>query len=75
MKLDYGLFMGEAEGFLDTRESRINAVINDFVAGARRGEDINDGIFQFDVFSNNDLDDVTSAELDRIKRAVENRLY
>jgi hypothetical protein len=75
MRLDYGLYMAEAEGLLDTRESRINAVINDFVTGARRGEDINDGEFQFIVFDKHDLNDATPAELNRIKRAVEHRLY
>lgn len=74
----YGLYMMEATGMdkmVTTKEARINASINDFVALAREGYDIND--IQEDVLNkhNLSLQELTSRDKARIKREVERKFY
>ena len=74
MELAYGLFMAEAEGYLNTREGRIQGTINDFVRYNRMGFDINNTALQLKVFRENNLSDLSDREMMRIKVAVENRI-
>ena len=77
--LPYFLYMAEAEGMPDvvnTRTSRINAIINDFVKAARAGDNINDADIQNTIFAKNnvDTDTLTEREKHEIARRVENLL-
>ena len=52
MRLDYFLYMAEAEGMddlVDTYEARMNAVINEFEGAYRSGEDINNYYLQQEI--------------------------
>lgn len=76
MKLSYGLYMAEAEtGYLNTRDSRFNALINDFVVAAKSGMDINDYNIQQELFNKNDLNDLSSKEEVKLIKEVEKRLW
>lgn len=73
MRLDYFLYMSEAEGqdqFVSTRTARINAAINDFVDMARKGYDINSGALQNSIFNRHSLDSLSKEECDYIRRRV-----
>lgn len=74
MNLAYGLFMAEAEGYLNTREGKIQSAINDFVRYARMGFDINNSALQLKVYRENGLSDLTNREIMRIKVGVEMRI-
>lgn len=74
MKLAYGLFMAEAEGYLDTRENRIQRSINELVRLYNKGVDINLLSTQKSVFNRCQLFNLSNAELMQIKTAVENRI-
>lgn len=74
MNLAYGLFMAEAEGYLNTREGRIQGAINDFVRYARMGFDINNSALQLKVYRENGLSNLTDREMIRIKTGVETRI-
>lgn len=52
MRLDYFLYMAEAEGhdeLVDTYEARMNGVIKDFIHEYRMGEDINNHYLQAEI--------------------------
>lgn len=73
----YMRFMAEAEGvesIASTRQTHINAAINDFVSLARRGEDINQCKSQ--VFNRHNLSEssLSSRECKYIKREVMKRV-
>ena len=72
MKLDYFLYMNEAEGtgWVDTRSARINAAIKDFIMMARKGYDINDDDIQAAILSDHNIQDVTMHECEYIARKV-----
>ena len=74
MELAYGLFMAEAEGYLDTREGRIQRSINEFVRLYNKGVDINLPSVQKSVFNRCQLFNLSNAELMQIRTAVENRI-
>lgn len=74
MNLAYGLFMAEAEGYLNTREGRIQGVINDFVRYARLGFDINNTALQLKVFRENGLSNLSDLETMRIQIGVQERI-
>lgn len=74
MNLAYGLFMADAEGYLNTREGKIQSAINDFVRYARMGFDINNSALQLKVYRENGLSDLTNREIMRIKIGVEKRI-
>jgi len=74
MELAYGLFMAEAEGYLDTREGRIQRSINEFVRLYNKGVDIHLLSIQKSVFNRCQLFDLSNAELMQIKTAVESRI-
>ena len=71
-RTDYFLYMAEKEGLnhiVNTRQSRINAVINEFF----NSENINDPAIQENIFEKYDLLDITQKELNYIQREVEKR--
>ena len=73
MRLDYFLYMAEASGLdnlVSTRESAINATINDFVSMANRGYNINDDDIQTMIFDRHNLQDLSEKEIQRIIRKV-----
>lgn len=73
----YFLYMAESSGLDDlvtTKEARINAAINDFVAFARKGYDINDMVEDILNKHNLDIDELSDRECARIKREVERRV-
>lgn len=74
MKLDYGLFMAEKEGYLNTRESKIQSAIQEFIRLYNCRCDINSSLIQAEVFQNCKLDLVTTEEENRIKEEVERRI-
>lgn len=74
MKLDYGLFMAEKEGYLDTRESKIQSAIQEFVRLHNCGYNINSSLIQAEVFQKCKLDLVTTKEENRIIEEVEKRI-
>ena len=78
MRLDYFLYMAEAEGVdrvVSTRTAKINAIIKAFINAAKDGYNINDTEIQDDIFDKHDLNDLSSEELDYIKEAVEKNFY
>lgn len=72
MKLDYFLYMNEAEstGWVDTRSARINAAIKDFIRMAKEGYDINDDDIQAAILSDHRIQDVSFNECEYIARKV-----
>ena len=77
MKLDYFLYMAESEGLSDittTRQTKINAIINDFITAAKNGYDINDVDLQNFIFNKYDLDDLTVKENQYITRTVQRKI-
>jgi hypothetical protein len=74
MKLDYGLYMAEQEGLLDTdRKNKILDIINEFIDAYYSGSDINNFIFQNEIFNKYCFYPTTS-EVSLIKREVEKRI-
>ena len=74
MELAYGLFMAEAEGYLDTRENRIQRSINELVKLHNKGVDINLLSVQKSIFNRCQLFNLSNTELMQIRTAVENRI-
>ena len=74
MDLAYGLFMAEAEGYLDTREGKLQRAVNQFVDYYRRGYDIDSPCIQRKVWEITNLGQLTDRELLKIKIAVQNRI-
>lgn len=76
MKLDYFLYMNEAEGtdFVNTRTARINAAIKDFVMMAKEGFDINDDNIQAIMLEDYKIENITHKEIDYITKKVEEKL-
>ena len=64
----YHLYMMEQEGLLNTRESHINAAINEFKQYYRQGYNINDKDLQERVHNKYNLSTLTTAESRRIAR-------
>lgn len=72
-RLDYFLYMAEAEGIesvTDTRDTRIEAAIKDFIMMAKNGYDINDNDIQAAILSDHKIGDVTKYECEYIARKV-----
>ena len=72
MRLDYFLYMNEAEGtgFVDTRTARINAAIKDFVKMAKAGYDINDNDIQTAILEDHNIENISLKECDYIAKEV-----
>lgn len=72
MKLDYFLYMNEAEstGWVDTRAARIEAAIKDFIMMKKAGYDINNDDIQAAILSNHNIGNVTKHECEYIARKV-----
>lgn len=70
MTLSYGLYMAECEGYLDTKESKINAMLKDIVDKHNRGithMNLNqDYVEQFGL----DIEDLTQSDVNRCERAL-----
>ena len=77
MKLDYFLYMAEAEGcdnLVNTRSARIKAAIKDFIMMAKEGYDINDDDIQAAILGDHNIGNVTEKECEYIARKVKNAL-
>jgi len=77
MKLDYFLYMAESEGLneiVTTRRTKINAIINDFIAAAKNGYDINNIDFQNFIFNKYNFENLTTKESQYIVQAVQKRI-
>lgn len=75
MKLDYFLYMAEAEGIesvTSTRRTHIEAAIKDFIKKARAGLDINNSNIQEMVLESHNLTNLTKHEKEYIARKVSN---
>ena len=73
MNLPYFLYMAEAEGVtevVNTRQTRLNAIIRDYVALANQGININDSEVQDYLNQKYDLEDLTAAEKHEIATKV-----
>lgn len=72
MKLDYFLYMNEAEGtgLVDTRTARIEAAIKDFIMMAKAGYNINDDDIQAAILEDHNIGNVTKHECEYIARKV-----
>ena len=74
MRLDYFLYMAEAEGIesiTSTRQTHIEAAIKDFIKMAKEGYDINNDTVQTKIFKNHNITDITENECEYIARKVE----
>lgn len=72
-KLNYFLYMAEAEGVesvTSTRATRIEAAIKDFIMMARKGYNINDDDIQAAILGDHNIGDVTEHECEYIARKV-----
>ena len=77
MKLNYFLYMAEAEGFDDlvtTREARINAAIKDFIMMAKNGYNIDNDDIQAAILEDHKLQDISTKEAEYIARKVRYKL-
>ena len=77
MKLNYFLYMAEAEGFDDlvtTREARINAAIKDFIMMAKNGYNIDNDDIQAAILEDHKLQDISTKEAEYIARKVRSKL-
>ena len=77
MKLDYFLYMAEAEGcdnWVSTKTARLNAAVKDFRSLVRDNVDINDYSTQEAVLANHglSLDDLSDDDKEYIARKVGN---
>ena len=72
MKLDYFLYMNEAEGteWVDTRSARIEAAIKDFIMMAKAGHNINDDDIQAAILEDHHLQNISEHECEYIARKV-----
>ena len=73
MNLPYFLYMAEAEGVtevVNTRQTRLNAIIRDYAALAEQGININDMEVQNYLNQKYDLEDLTAAEKHEIATKV-----
>lgn len=72
MRLDYFLYMNEAEGtsFVDTRTARINRLIKDFRNLKAKGYDINDADLQEELINKYNLNPLSAREMNYIVSAV-----
>ena len=73
MRLDYFLYMAEAEGIesvTSTRQTHIEAAIKDFIKIAKAGYNINDDNIQTTILRNHNISDVTKNECEYIARKV-----
>lgn len=72
MRLDYFLYMNEAEGtsFVDTRTARINRLIKDFRNLKAAGYDINDADLQEELINKYNLNPLSAREMNHIVSAV-----
>lgn len=78
MSLDQFLWMSEAEGIMEntsTRQTRVNAAINDFIEAARAGLNIDDSDIQAVILEDYDLEDLTKKESDHIAKKVRKAIY
>lgn len=77
MKLNYFLYMAEAEGFDDlvtTREARINAAIKDFIMMAKKGYNIDNDDIQAVILEDHKLQDISTKEAEYIARKVRSKI-
>ena len=77
MNLPYFLYMAEQEGVtevVNTRQARLNGIVQDYIALASQGININDPEVQNYLAQKYDLEDLTAAEKHEIARAVMNQL-
>ena len=76
MKLDYFLYMNEAEGtgLVDTRTARINAAIKDFILMAKKGYNIDDDNIQAVILEDHHIEDITLEECTYIAKKVNERI-
>lgn len=69
MDLDYGLFMAETEGYLNTRESKLQKVIKE--VKRYPAETMPESVFKLVLIENGiKPSSLTSRELNRIKNAI-----
>ena len=74
MKLNYFLYMAEAEGVesvTSTRKTRIEAAIKDFIMMAKNGHNINNDDIQAIILEDHNIADITPTECEYIARKVE----
>lgn len=71
MRLDYGLFMAEAEGLLDTHESKVQRVLRDL--RDRYNDNCGDVYVEPNYLDSFDLEheDLSEYDLQRIAKVVE----
>lgn len=73
MRLDYFLYMAEAEGIesvTSTRQTHIEAAIKDFIKTAKAGYNINDNNIQNSILTKHNISDITVNESEYIARKV-----
>lgn len=73
MRLDYFLYMAEAEGIesvTSTRQTHIEAAIKDFIKAAKAGYNINDNNIQNSILAKHNISDITANESEYIARKV-----
>ena len=73
MNLPYFLYMAEKEGItevVNTRQARLNGIIQDYIALAKQGININDPEVQGYLNQKYDLEDLTAAEKHEIATKV-----
>ena len=74
MKLNYFLYMAEAEGIesvTSTRKTRIEAAIKDFIMMAKNGYNINDDDIQAVILEDHNIANLTTEECEYIAKRVE----
>ena len=77
MRVDYYFYMAEKNGMdqlISTRQSRINAAINDFIAAIKAGYNINDTDLQNKILSSHNLKTLSSFERTMIAKEVGRRI-
>lgn len=76
MRLDYFLYMNEAEGtgLVNTRQARIEAAIKDFVMMAKKGYNIDNDDIQAAILEDYNLQDISTKEANYIARKVRAKL-
>ena len=78
MKLDYFLYMAEAEGhdeLVSTRTARINAAIKDFILMVKNGYNINNDDIQTAILSDHNIGNITTKEAKYIAKEVEKEIF
>ena len=73
MKLNYFLYMNEAEGtgLVNTRADRIETAIKDFIMMAKAGHNINDDDIQTAILEDHNIENVTPRECKYIAKRVD----